>query len=63
MSPQLGVFVTKAQYLVISFFLGEGETIPQFHLRAIHIKSEIFLLQDITVKTNNLTGKYITELS
>ena len=47
-SPQLIVLRPKFQYLVISFLLGEGETLPQFHLRALHIRSEIFLLQDET---------------
>ena len=44
-SPQLVGLGHKAQDLVISFRLGEGETIPQFHLRALHIISELFLLQ------------------
>ena len=47
-SPQLGGLGTKDQYLVISFRLGEGENIPQFHLRAIQIRNENFLLQDQT---------------
>ena len=63
MSPQIGVLEPKSQDLVISFCLGEGENIPQFHLRALQIRSEIFLLQDQTGKINNLTGKYIMEIS
>ena len=35
MSLQLGELVTKAQELVISFRLGERETIPQFYLKAL----------------------------
>ena len=46
MSPQLGVIGPEAQDLMISFILGEGETFPQFHLGYLHIRSEIFLLQD-----------------
>ena len=57
MSTQLGGLVPKSQDLVISFFLGEVETLPQFHLRALQIRTEIFLLQDKTGKINNLTGK------
>ena len=30
---QLGVFGPKAQYLVISFILGEIEALPEFHFR------------------------------
>ena len=45
MSPQLGVLGPKSQDLVVSFTLVEGENIPQFHLRALQIRSEIFLLQ------------------
>ena len=63
MSTQLGVIGSKAQDLVISFFIGEVETLPQFHLRALHIRSEIFLFQDKTGQINNLIGKYIMELS
>ena len=43
MSTQLGVFGPKTQELLISFCLGEGETLPQFHLRDLRIRSEIFL--------------------
>ena len=62
-SPQLGMLWPKAQDLVISFRHGEGETLPQFHLRALQIRSEIFLFQDKTGQINNLTGKYIIKLS
>ena len=54
---------TKAQDLVITFSLGEGENISEFHLRALTIRSELDLLQDQTGKTKNLTGKYTMELS
>ena len=63
MSPQLGLLGPKAQDLVISFRLGEGETLAQLHLRYIQIRDEIFLLQDKPGQTNNPTGKYIRELS
>ena len=39
MSPQLGRLVTKAQYLVIPFHLGEVEPLSGFHLRALAIIS------------------------
>ena len=61
-SPQLGRLGTKAQDLVMSFSLGEGGNIPQLHLRALQIRSEIFLLQDQTGKIRNLTCKYIMDL-
>ena len=61
-SPQPGIIGPKAQDLVISFRLFEGGNLPQIHLRDLHIRSEIFLLQDQTVKINNLTIKYIMEL-
>ena len=57
MSNQLGVLRPKTQDLVISFCLCKGETIPQFHLRALHLRSENFLLQDKTGKINNLKDK------
>ena len=60
--PQLGGLGPKSQDLVISFNIGEVETIPQLTLRAIQIGSEMFLLQDETVKINNITGKYIMGL-
>ena len=41
-STQLGVLGTKYQDLAISFCLGKGETIPQFHLWALQARSEIF---------------------
>ena len=56
MIPQLSGRGTKSQDLVISFFLGEEETLPQFHIRALQIRSEIFLLKDETGQINNLTG-------
>ena len=62
-SPQLLGLVTKAQDLVISFCICEGETLPRFHLRVIHIGSETFLLQDKKIQINNLTGKYTMGLS
>ena len=46
MSPQWGGLGPKYQYLVISLWLGEGETLPQLRLRALWIRSEIFLFWD-----------------
>ena len=45
-SLQLGLLGTKSQELVISFRLVEGETLPQFHLIYLQVRSENFLLQD-----------------
>ena len=59
----LGVLGPKSKDSMISFCLGEGETLPQLHLRDLHISSENFLLQDQIGQINNLTGKYIMELS
>ena len=60
MSPQLSGCGTKSQDLVISFFLGEEETLPQFHIRALQIRGKIFLLKDKTGQIN-LTGKYMSD--
>ena len=59
MSPQLGGIGTKYQDLVVYFCLGEGETLPQFHPRALQTRSEMFLFNDEAGQTNNLIGKYI----
>ena len=61
MSPKFGVLGHKAQDLVILFFLGKVESLPQFHFRYLQSKSDIYLLNDKTRQTNNLTGKYIME--
>ena len=61
--PQLGGLGPKFRYLVISFCHGEGENLSQFHLRALKARSVFFLLKDETGKINNLTDKYIMELS
>ena len=37
--PQLGVIGTKSQDLVISFFLGEGESLPGLHIRALQARN------------------------
>ena len=47
----------------IPFRLGEGEPLPYFHLRALAIRSELVLVRYQTGKINNITGKYIMELS
>ena len=62
MSPQLGGLGLKYQDLVISFWLGEGETLQQLRLRALQIRSEFFPLQDETGQINNLTSKYTMEM-
>ena len=48
---------------MVYFRHGEVETIPQFQLKYLHTRSENFLLQDEIGQTNNLTGKYIMEMS
>ena len=63
MSPQLGVLLPKAQDLVIPLCLGGGEYLPSFQLRALKIRSEIVLMRYQIVQINNLTVKYIMELS
>ena len=63
MSPQLGGLGPKSQDLMIYVCLVEGENLPQFHLRDLHIRAEIFLLQDQTGRINNITCKCTMELS
>ena len=59
MSPQVRGLGPKHQNLVISFHLGEGENIPQFHLRAIQIRNENFLLQDQTRNNQQPHRKFL----
>ena len=61
--PQLGGLGPKSQDLVIPFRLGEGEPLPYFHLRALAIRSELVLMRYKTGHINNLTWKYIMEIS
>ena len=63
MHPQLRVIGPKSEDLVVSFCLGDGETLPQFHLRAPQGQSEKIMLKYETGQINNLTDKYIIELS
>ena len=63
MNPQLGGLGPKAQDLVIPFRLGEGEPLPDFHLIALVIISELLFRIYQTGQINNITRKYITELS
>ena len=62
-SPQIGGLGPKYQDLVISFYRGEVENLPQFRLIYLQVRSDISLLQDESGQINNLTGKYIMELS
>ena len=48
MSPHIGVLGPKAQERVVSFRIGEGETLPQFHIRSLYLRSKTFLLLDET---------------
>ena len=57
MSSWLGGLGTKAQDLLVSFCLGEVETLPQLRLRSLQVRSEIVLLEYETGQINNLTGK------
>ena len=50
MSPHLRGLGPKSQFLMISFRLGEGETLPQFHLRALQERGYFFLLNDETMQ-------------
>ena len=45
-SPQLGVLGTKSQDLVIPFRLGEEEPLPDFHIKALSIRSELVFMRD-----------------
>ena len=60
--PQIRGLGPKAQYLVIPFCLGEGESLPDFHLIDLAIRSELVLIRYQTGNINNLTGNYIMEL-
>ena len=62
-SPQLGGLGPKAQDIVIPLHLDEEELLSDFHLRALAIRSELVLTIYQTGQINNLTGKYIMELS
>ena len=59
---KLGGLGVKAQYLVVSFCLGEGETLPQFHIISFQARIKKILFKDETGKINNIIGKYIMEL-
>ena len=63
MNPQIRGLVPKAQDLVIPFCRGEVEYLPDFHLGSIAIKSELILIIYQTGHINNLTERYITEMS
>ena len=54
MIPQLEGHGPKAQYLVIPLRLGEGETLPYFHLKGLAIISELVFIRDQTKHINNL---------
>ena len=54
MSPQLRGLGSKDQYLMISFRLGEGENLSQFHLRALQVRSKLLQLQDKSGQINHL---------
>ena len=62
-STQIGGLGTKAKDFVIPFHLSEEETLSYFHLRTLAIRSELVLMRDKIGQINNLTVKYIMELS
>ena len=62
-SPQLGGIGFRSQEILISFFLGERDTLPQLKFRDIQSRSGNFLMNYKTRQINTLTGKYIIELS
>ena len=45
-SPQLGEIGPKVQDLVISFWLGEVESLPEFHPTASEARSEIYMFNN-----------------
>ena len=57
MSSQLIGLGTKSQGFLISFSLDEMEPRPDFHRRALTIKSELVLIRDKTGKIKKVTGK------
>ena len=63
MIHQLGGLGPKSQDFLIPFCLVEGEPLTAFHLRSLAIISEIVSMRYQTLKINNLTGKYIMEMS
>ena len=61
--PQLGGLGPKSQDSVIPFCLDEVESLKYFHLRALAIKSELIFMRHKIGHSNNLTEKYIIEIS
>ena len=55
----IGVLGPKSQDLVIPFRRGEGETLLDFHLIDLTVRSELGLMPDQKGKIKNLTSKYI----
>ena len=58
-SPQIGGLGPKTQDIVILFRLCKEETLPDFYLEALTIRSELDLMQYQRGQINNLIGKYI----
>ena len=63
MSPQLGGLGPKSKDLVIYFHLGEGDSLPKVHLRALNTRSESLLFRYKIGQIKNPTGKYTMEIS
>ena len=59
-SHQLGGLGTKDQELAILFRLGEGKSLLELLLRKVQSRIKIYMMNDETGQSNNLTGKYIT---
>ena len=62
MGPKLLGLGPKSQDILIPFYLGEGDSLTDFHLRALAIRSELVLKRHQTEYIYKPTGKYIMEL-
>jgi hypothetical protein len=61
-SPQLGGQGDSAEHRVMNYYIIPGDTITEFYVRAVNIKSQLNLLQDNTGQNNKLTGKFLMSL-
>ena len=61
-SPQLGGQGDSAEHRVMNYYIIPGNTITDFYVRAVNIKSQLNLLQDNTGQNNKLTGKFLMSL-
>jgi hypothetical protein len=61
-SPPLGGQGKSAEHRVMNYYIIPGNTITEFYVRAVNIKSQLNLLQDNTGQNNKLTGKFLISL-